>query len=278
MRDALYTVCSNISPLISEVLPSNIQIEKPHLLAQAPKMRPGDVVIDRPIDIATEPHKSTLIDLTMIPPYKAPPECTTFPAITKGMATHHRLSEYKKFKLKDSESSHATADQLAQEMIAKRYRLLPFTVDHQGMLGPIASEFLLGNDKSFFSSNIQEYETRQTSVPISKLIQFSQHKKRKKNVLKRATKHWRETFGNKWYTNTFHAQTPGQWAKQVMGITFSMESAKHILRATNLAYSKSLHATPKQRKISCCSMNLHTPSSYTVRSLQQAMLPVTNRA
>jgi len=83
------------------------------------------------------------------------------------MNTHHKQHEYKKFKLKHNRTSNATADQLlAQESVTKRYRHLPFTIDHQGMLGPLAAEFLFSQQSTLFKTNNITYETSQTSAQI----------------------------------------------------------------------------------------------------------------
>jgi len=269
MRDSVYTICQNIFPIISQSTTQDTLLEHPHLFDQAPHMRPGDVVVRHPLHTNVEPHSNTLIDINMIPPCKSTSETLSYAEIIKDMNTHHKQHEYKKFKLKHNKTSNATADQLAQESITKRYRHLPFTIDHQGMLGPLAAEFLFSQQTTLFKTNDIEYETSQTSTQIKKLISFSLHPKRHKNILKRANKNWHSSFGDKWYTNTYHAKTPAQWAKQVLGTTFSLESSRHIIRAM-IASSRPQTSTPKT-KIQCCSMNLHTPTKYAARSIQHLL-------
>jgi len=103
--------------------------------------------------------------------------------------------------------------------------MLPFTIDHHGMLGPIASEFILGHENATFTISLNTYENRSTSNEVKELIQLSMHKNRHNNILTKANKAWKEAYGTKWFTNTYHAQTPRQWAKQVIGNTFSIHTA-----------------------------------------------------
>jgi len=278
MRDALFLICKNIMPLVSETTKEDVLLEQPHLFDSATQMRPGDVVVLHPLQTRVEPHSATLIDVTIIPPFKAPPDTSSFSGIAERMLVHHTKYEYDKFKLKDNLKSNTSADQLAQEAVAKRYRLLPFTIDHTGMLGPIASEFLCSQKNPLFKVDDIQYTNPRTSVPISKLISFAQHNKRHKNIFSRADAVWKATYGNKWYTNTHHAQTPSQWAKQVLGNTFSIHSSRHILRAMHKIHIKNTYKTPSSTKkpnLQCCSTNLYTPSNYAVRSLRQQLISPT---
>jgi len=266
MRDSIYTVCQQVMPLISDTIPENIHLELPNIFDKAPHLRPGDVVIKHPINIQNEPHQTTLLDVTLIPPYKAHTTELSYNEIANVMKKHHQTHEYKKFKINDHPSSNSTSEQLAQELINKKHRMLPFTIDHHGMLGPIASEFLIGHQNALFTTSPNEYDQRSTTPEITTLIQSSMHKKRHQNILTKANKAWQQAYGTKWFTNTYHAQTPRQWAKQVIGNTFSIHSSKHILRALNKL--NTAITTPKKIKAQCSSMNLRTPSQYTVRNLR----------
>ena len=271
MRDAMYSITSQVCPIISDIAPADVHLETPHLIDQAPLMRPGDVVIKHPVSTADDPHALTMLDITIIPPTITANAPLSFTEATHLTDNHHRKFEYNKFRLKDNKHSNVTADQIAQEMINKRYRLLPFTIDHLGRIGPMADDYLYSNIQQDGPILHTDYINRQTSTHISLLMQMSLRKARQNNILNRATKNWKLSFGDKWYTNTYHAQTPGQWSKQVLGNTFSIHSAKHILRAMTNAANQKFNAKAKTNNISCCSINLHTPSKYTLRSLQYAM-------
>jgi len=93
----------------------------------------------------------------------------------------------------------------------------PFTIGHHGMLGPIASsEFLLGQENATFTTSPNDYENRSTTIEVKDLINLSMKKNRHKNILTQANSMWKQAYGTKWFTNTYHAQTPRQWAKQVV--------------------------------------------------------------
>jgi len=268
IRDSLYLICQNITPLVSSASSKDTHLELPHIFTSAPNKRPGDVVLCHPIHNTDHIHSKTLIDVTVIPPCKSPLNASSFPEIIQHMSKHHQAFEMKKFKIKNHEN--ATGDQLAQEAVVHRYRFLPFTIDHQGMIGPIASEFLLNTATTMFKTTSLDYATRNLSIPTSRLIKLAFHKDRQKNILKIANANWRKSYGTKWFTNNYQAQTPGQWAKQMLGTTFSLHSAKHIIRALNTIQSTS-HTPTKTPKLQCCSINLHTPTLYAQRTLQYNM-------
>jgi len=156
-------------------------------------------------------------------------------------------------------------------MTHKRHRLLPFTIDHLGIICPMAEDYSYSNNPQDEPILHTDYVNRQTSAHISLLLQMSLQKKRQNNILNCATTNWKMSLGDKWYTNTYRAQTPGQWAKQVLGNTFSIHSAKHLLRAMTNAANQKFSAKAINNNISCCSINLHSPSKYTLRSLQYAL-------
>ena len=162
------------------------------------------------------------------------------------------------------------ANTMAQEATTNRYRLLPFTVDHQGMVGPVASDFLFSELTTMFKTTLLEYDTRISSPPINRMVSLAFHKKRQRNILKLATRNWIRQYGTKWFTNTYQAQNPAQWAKQVLGTTFSLHSARHILQAINTV-TRPTNNSQKSHRLQCCSMNLHTPTQYAQRTLQYTL-------
>jgi len=159
-------------------------LEEPFLFDLSPQMRPGDAVVRHPINTNVEPHRATLIDdVTIIPPYEEQKSSLSFQNIISTMSQHHKKHEYKKFKLKDNKSTSVTADQLAQESVRKQYRHLPFTIDHHGMIGPIATEFLFKLKNPMFHTTATTHSNAQTSIPIQRLINTSLHSKRHKHIL-----------------------------------------------------------------------------------------------
>jgi len=268
IRDSLYLICQQISPLISSASSKDVHLEMPHLFTSAPRKRPGDVVMCHPIHGNDSHHSKTLIDVTIIPPCKDISDDSTFPEIIQCMSKHHQNHELKKFKMTTHGST--LANTMAQEATTNRYRLLPFTVDHQGMVGPVASDFLFSELTTMFKTTLLEYDTRISSPPINRMVSLAFHKKRQRNILKLATRNWIRQYGTKWFTNTYQAQNPAQWAKQVLGTTFSLHSARHILQAINTV-TRPTNNSQKSHRLQCCSMNLHTPTQYAQRTLQYTL-------
>jgi len=176
-------------PLITDATQDNVHLELPNMFDKATQLRPGDVVLKHPINSTTEAHQTTLIDVTLIPPYRTHHVDTSFLETAKRMQKHHQSQEYKKFKIKDHPSSNSTSEQLAQELVTKNSRMLPFTIDHHGMLGPIASEFLLGHEYATFQVSPNEYENRTTSAEVKELINLSMKKNDTRTSLQKQTKH-----------------------------------------------------------------------------------------
>jgi len=268
IRDSVYTVCQEIFPIISDSSKNDIHRELTHIFEKGTQMRPGDVVIKHPLNSASEPHATTLIDVTIIPPYQSNQPITSYENVSQKMKTHHQKYEHQKFKIDDHAKSNSTSEELTSELINKRHRMLPFTIDHLGMLGPIATEFLLDTRNALFRSSPNEYDKRTTTNETRKLVELAMRKKRHTNILTTANSLWKATYGSQWFTNTYRSQTPRQWAKQVVGNTFSIQSSKHILRALNRLNMQTQTTSSKTPKAQRSSINLRTPSQYTVRSLR----------
>ena len=96
MKDAIYSICKHIIPLITDSTQDDIRIELPHIFTEAPNLRPGDVVIKHPINSTTEQHKATLIDITIIPPFHTNENTTDFKDVSQEITNHHKHYENKK--------------------------------------------------------------------------------------------------------------------------------------------------------------------------------------
>lgn len=188
MRDSLYTVCQQIMPLISVATKEIIHLELPNIFNKATQLRPGDVVIKHPINSTTEAHQTTLIDVTLTAFYKAHQADISYTETATIMQKHHQVHEYKKFKIHDHPPSNSTSEQLAHELGIKNHSMLPFTIGHHGMLGPLASEFLLRKENATFKVSLNEYENRSTFSEVKDLINLSMHNNRHKNILTQANK------------------------------------------------------------------------------------------
>jgi len=61
IRDAVFTICKEIFPIISDSSKSDVHQEQTRIFKKATQMRPGDVFIKHPLNSASEPHKTTAI-------------------------------------------------------------------------------------------------------------------------------------------------------------------------------------------------------------------------
>ena len=83
------------------------------------------------------------------------------------MQNHHSIYEIKKFKMRDHEKSNITAPELAKELTLKRCRLLPFTINHHWIIGPMAMDYLFDQNQI----NVNDYIKNSQHEDIKKLIQ-----------------------------------------------------------------------------------------------------------
>jgi len=108
-------VCKHVFPLILDTTRDDVHKKLPHIFDKAPQLRHGDVVIKYPLNSKEESHSTTLIDATIIPPYKPLNHINTFAEAIEKMCTHHQQYEYKKIKLIDHTKSDSTANKLTKE-------------------------------------------------------------------------------------------------------------------------------------------------------------------
>ena len=108
--------------------------------------------------------------------------------------------------------------------------MIPFTIDHLGGLGPMAYSFLFDRKEAPFvcsaplpstarlCSNMRLDATHQRAIatPV--------------HLLTRANQHW-SAQSSRSIGSTYHAQSPTQWALQMLSVNFSRAFSTHIQHA-----------------------------------------------
>jgi hypothetical protein len=123
-----------------------------------------------------------------------------------------------------------TRDKVLQELIDLNYGLLPITIDPGGKFGPLSSEFLWQAAKT--PTAALQSKSR-SSTGLSKdtalsLARKSTHAYHKFALLQRANMGWHEAHNGQWYTRSYTAITPSQWAIQVMSQNLLLAIAGHL--------------------------------------------------
>lgn len=90
MCDAVYSITSQVCPIVSDIAPTDVHLETPHLIDLVPLMRPGDVVVKHPISTAADPFLLSMVDITIIPATMSMNTPTSFEEATTITDEHHK--------------------------------------------------------------------------------------------------------------------------------------------------------------------------------------------
>jgi len=124
-----------------------------------------------------------------------------------------------------SDGTLLTGETVINDLNDQNMILLPFTVDHLGAIGPLASRFLFGTKPppqskppSFTFPGAQTaYET--TTGPSGLTGLFP-----------RADAAWKEATPY-WFADTYHTMFPSQWAVKTLGLNIIHHLANHFTEA-----------------------------------------------
>jgi len=159
--------------------------------------------------------------------------------------------------------------------------LRPFTVDQHGQFGPLAYLTLYGKPgPHMHTDHTQRLQTGLGHNPAKHMLQQNYHQAAPTGLLPKADKQWKAELADQgkhhstsWFTGSYHAQLPSQWAEQVIGFNVTHALSRYFydavrcLRAIDASakvssqpepvpgYSKYSSLTPRPRS------RLHTPSS-----------------
>jgi hypothetical protein len=141
MRDSLYYITSHLSPLANITnTATDVSLEPTGLLPTFPTIRPADISLHIVPGSLHSPTSKLLIDVTILP---MPHVVTTNDSYLTSVIGLHEKHENSKFTGKHGRyNSTALREPILQEILLKRYTLLPFTIDPGGQIGPLAATFL----------------------------------------------------------------------------------------------------------------------------------------
>jgi len=164
-------------------------------------------------------------------------------------AVFRHLSSFELEKLRGPNRSSLNANQGAQiieECLSLNYQLSPFIVDPFGLLGPTATDLLLGPDTpaSKFQLDPSSYPTPSTQQAIQALY----HPNRFNDIFRLADIKWKSNKSNNiWFTDSYKATLPSQWARQILSCGIAKALSSHIDNAFSVLRShhfQSSHSSP----------------------------------
>ena len=97
------------------------------------------------------------------------------------------------------------------------------------------------------------------------LIRRSTTTNRHTNILGSADKNWHDKYPTTWFTNTYQAQSPSQWADQIMGATHLKWSSRLIQKAVKRIHKKMF--SMEEKNFSCSGMNLRLAPNHMTRDV-----------
>ena len=192
-----------------------------------------------------------LIDVRLTPPLLSPQEPTQMYSQQMTPAVFRHLSSFELEKLRGPNRSTTTTNQgsqIIEECLSLGYQISPFIVDPFGLLGPIAADLLLGPDTpaSKFQLDPSHYSTPSTQQAIRALY----HPNRFNDILRIADLKWKSNKSNNiWFTDSYKATLPSQWARQILSCGIAKALSSHVDNAFSVLRShhhQSSHISPTQ--------------------------------
>jgi hypothetical protein len=247
IRDTLYHILAKIGPLANIVRsPTDVSIEPPTLLPGLPTLRPADIglqLLPSPKYKTTHTHNPYLaIDVTFTHVPSIEPTSHDAPTHVPPVsnATHQVHDDSAKMKYNVPH---------AHQLYCQNISLLPFTVDHLGGIGHIATQFLFGDSIPSSSLPPQWIQNSFRTNPAAYTLLLHSTKNTPHAVLQKANHQWHSgTSPPTRFGRTYHTYTPSQWATQALALNLSKALTHHLLLHTNRILTQTTHQRKTQRQ------------------------------
>ena len=230
IRDCIQGILQELCPIIQHVNNKHDIIrEQNNLLPSNPSRRPGDVVINLNHTANTTASK-VLIDVRLASPIKSAPQPLQMCSNIMTQVVFRHLSAHEIDKLRGPNRTPANnthGSEVIAECLALNYQLTPFIVDPFGLLGPTATDFLLGPDTpaSQFQIDIDRFHESPTKQAIKSLYDNN----RISDIFRKADTNWSHNKQNHiWFTDSYKATIPSVWARYILSCGISKALAAHI--------------------------------------------------
>lgn len=250
IRNILYVILETIAPLahFTETR-HDVLFEPKNTIPHHPGSRPADVaLLLHPCYPAPKEPKFRMaaIDVSITSPCSPDSDADTNNH-TESVSYRHRLTERRKFHGHDTRSSgRVTSGQFViEECNNNNIVLIPFTVDPYGGLGFFARSFLFGPPSRQNMPLPDNYQCEPARVAYYNTISLHSPL----GLLPMADNYWKEEHASHWFTATYHATTPSQWAQQQLGIHTLIAFGNHISASISRCQSRLLKEQPPPKHL-----------------------------
>ena len=241
-RDAVAVVFSHLATNASLIGSyADVTCEPTGLLPSLPLQRPADICVHlSPGMLSSWSH--LLVDVTSIPFYDSRHDPNPSP-----VERLHECAENKKFR-----GTHHNKNEVLAAILQHRYVMLPCTFDSGGLLGPLFSAFLFGQNNDHHSIlRISQPRPKRNLVnpQVEALADRTLSMLPKPGLFIMANSSWQESHPTTPFTDHFPLNLPSQWATAVIGNNLILAIGRHLEDA--LSFSLKEHHSTVCKAVAC---------------------------
>ena len=245
-RNASHGVLAQLAPLAGFVAgPHDVLHEPQNLIPDNPRLRPADTALSLE-SVNNSQHSFLLLDYstsvrtTNLPPLTSP---ISAPAPTAAQATQqHEIGENGKLHgpNRDSRRTHLNGAAFIRQLHQQNMILCPMTIDQHGQLGPLAYRLFTGKTHPHadrYSDNTRSM-TGLASPEAKHMLNLNYASSAPAGLFPKADRQWCRDLidegkhpSTHWFSGSYHARLPSQWAKQVLGFNTTLALTKYFHRA-----------------------------------------------
>ena len=228
---------------------TSIALEPSGLLPQYPTLRPGDVVIRTNPGILKVHATHLLFDITSIKmPSSTSPVSLDDPQ-PSIVIREHEEAENGKFV---GHYNRYSPGVITQAILQQPYVLIPITFDPGGQFGPLTTSFLWGTPPPDMTllpppkAPDQRCEANLSSSPFPRqAAQLACQATHNFGLFHLADKGWKQSHLHEWFTDSYTAMIPSQWAQQILAQNLLVATTNHLKSGLDKAFPlTSNHSTP----------------------------------
>ena len=288
-RDSSYCVMDCLASRAGFVHNADEVLHEPeNLISEQPRLRPGDTVLSHESAPNSTFRYTPLIDYSTAVSPVDPSRPLVGPVVaphptTEQVTQLHEAAENKKLHGPNRQATRypVTGERLIFALNNRAMLLRPFTIDQYGQFGPLAYTTLYGKPGPHQLHDASErLQTGLGHNPAKFMLTQNYHPAAPSGLLPKADKQWKAELADQgkhhsthWFTGSYHAQLPSQWAEQVIGFNITRAlsqyfyNAVRVLRVLDSTVSAPNQPDPVPGYSKCSSLSprsrsrLHTPSS-----------------
>jgi hypothetical protein len=242
----------NLSAHADEVLhePSN-------LISEQPQLRPADVALSH--ESQSNPHFCfTLFDVSTATRSLD----ASLPLDLAGVSQNHTTEQVTKIhELAENKKIHGpnrpatrhplVGEQLIRTLNNRKMLIRPLTIDSFGQYGPLAYQTLYGTFGPHHPHDAnQRCRTGLGHAAAKYMLEQNFHSAAPSALLPKADKQWKSNLADAgkhhtthWFTGSYHAQLPSQWAEQVLAFNTTIALSKYFYNAVRRLRKNDTSAT-----------------------------------